>query len=86
MPTLKNIIDSIDAVDSEATIFAEQPWTPDSEVIVCLSSENSLHPPEAKGMPYFLEVSIAKDLKEDMGNMEPEALCRRIIEYAVNDA
>ena len=84
--TLKIIIDSLDTMDSEATIYAEQPWTPQSQCVVCRPSDDTLHPPEVDGMPYFLEVCIAKELKEDLAYLAPDALCQRIIDYAMKDA
>lgn len=86
MVALQSVIDRLDGYDSEATIFAATPWTPESDCIVIKPSSDKVDAPEAKGLPYFLEISIAQELKADLGTMSPEAICRRIIEYAVNDA
>jgi len=86
MMRLQAIIHSLDTLDSESTIFAAEPWTPDSDCIVCKPATGSVTPFEAKGLPYFLEVFIAKELKEDLPEKSPGALCHRIIEYAIKDA
>ena len=86
MMRLQATIDSLDSLDPESTIFAAEPWTTESDCIVCKPATGSMTPPEAKGLPYFLEVFIAKELKEDLPGKSPEALCRRIIEYAIKDA
>ncbi len=38
-------------------------------------------------MVYFLEVAIARELKEDWPSAQGEAACcERLIQYAINDA
>jgi hypothetical protein len=43
------------------------------------------------GLPYFLEIDIARDFVEDwikhLGfDPGPSAICGRVIQYAINDA
>jgi hypothetical protein len=87
-------ISDLASLDDDHTIYAAEPWTPDSEVVLAEQPEGGRDlPEEAKrlGMEYFLEVFIARDFLEDwlVGlETEPtlEEKCQRIIEYAINDA
>src|SRR5215469_5482064 len=54
------------SLDDDGVIYASEPWTPSSEVIVADGPDSGL-PDEAKrlGLDYFLEVFIARDFLED---------------------
>lgn len=80
-------------LDDEATIYAKEPWLPESASLVLCEPEEGGLPPEAKasGLAYLLEVAIARDLLEDwQASLATEASidqrCERLIAYVLNDA
>jgi len=90
---LWEVIDAIDSFDEEHTIYAETPWTENSESIVAEEPVEGGLPIEAKrmGMEYFLEIFHAKDFLEGLQSNSPCVLgtkdkCDRLIRYAINDA
>ena len=84
---LEGVLADLGRFDLHDTIYALEPWRPESEAVVGRELEDGSFPPEAKsrGMSYFLEVSIALELRKDL-NVQPDQLCARIIQYATNDA
>lgn len=81
------------SLDEANTIYASEPWTPDSEVIVAPEPSSGGLPEEAKrlGLKYFLEVFIARDfLGGWSANLHEEPTlqekCARVIKYAITDA
>jgi len=77
--------------DDDATIYAVEPWSRDSEAAVALESpEGGLSSIAAnRGMRYFLEVFIAKELLnglEKNSARSAEDRCERLIQYARNDS
>ena len=90
---LGDVIDRIFEFDGEDTIYASEPWTEQSEVMLAREPNSGRLPPEALdgGLKYFLEVSIAQEFVEDWLaslNKRPSssAVCQRVIDYAINDA
>jgi len=90
---LIDVIRQISALDESSTIYAAEPWNPSSEAIVAPEPETGGLPVEAQslGLKYFLEVFIARDFLEgwlENENSEPTDIqkCKRLIEYAINDA
>ena len=90
---LADAVRDIDTFDKEQTIYAAKPWTMDSAAIVAKEPDDGGLPPQAKEqqMAYFLEVFIANDFLNDWVPTLPQSAtleqkCRRIIEYAINDA
>lgn len=86
---LLDVIQNLAAYESTWTIFAAQPWTPQSMAAVAYEPDSGDLPVEAKdfGLKYFLEVFIAREILEDLGGApDPESQCKRIIQYAINDA
>jgi hypothetical protein len=90
---LVDIAERLSEYDVNATIYASQPWTETSDAIVALEPETGGLPAVASqaGMKYFLEVGIASDFAEDWVAFQKEkpslsAICRRLIQYAINDA
>jgi|SRR5579883_591200 len=96
---LIQLVERLDELDEEEIIFAREPWTEDSDAIVVLDPDSDAEPvpyqipPEAAaaGMTYFLEVFIAREVVEGWTASLDEkptlaATCRRVIEYAINDA
>lgn len=90
---LVDAINQLETLDDEMTIYAREPWAPDSEATVELEPDDGGLPSQAKsqGLAYFLEVFVAQEFVEGwLGNMPEQPtdldICRRLIEYAVNDA
>lgn len=93
MMTLIESVRDLDALDSESTIYAAEPWTENSKVIVAPEPASGGLPPEAEklGLKYFLEVFIARDFIEDWkANLDAEPTlqqkCARLVKYAITDA
>lgn len=90
---LVEAVRDLDALDPNATIYATEPWSPTSEIVVAEELESGGPPPEARarGMKYFLEVFIANEVMESftsqLGRAPTDAeKCERLINYAINDA
>lgn len=91
--SLLQTIQELDSLNQESTIYASQPWTADSKVIVAMEPESGGIPEDAAelGLEYFLEVSVAQEVLEGWianlgrvpGTVEKTA---RLIQYATNDA
>ena len=64
MATLADILERIDDVNDSLTIFAEGGVnsTPQSRAVVAESGDEGPRPPEAEGLDYLLEVSVAKEV------------------------
>ena len=91
--TLLDVIAQLDDLDAESTIYAMEPWTSSSSAIVAYEPTSGGLPESANelGLKYFLEVFLAKEILEDWAATlpaKPDDLkkCRRLIDYAVNDA
>jgi len=92
---LIKLIERLDELEDEDTIYAREPWTEDSDAMVVPDPEPDpdAMPPEAveAGMTYFLEVFLAREVVEGWTASLSEkpsltATCRRVIAYAINDA
>ena len=90
---LIELVQDLDALDEQSTIYASQPWTETSEAIVAHEPEAGGTPAEAKrlGLKYFLEIFIAREFIEGwMANFDTQPTlqqkCARLIQYAANDA
>jgi hypothetical protein len=88
--TLREVLRSLGSFSGEATIIAAEPWTPASAAVV---REFSAALPVAMmtddGLTYFLEVSVAREVQCALigaGWTDSDALCDRVIAYAINDA
>lgn len=91
--TLAEISARLDDFDQLLTIYAATPWNASSSAIVEIEPMSGGIPDRAKqlGLLYFLEVHIAKDVRDGLfgkKNIQPSAMeiCERIINYAENDA
>jgi hypothetical protein len=84
----------IQGEDAVPTIFASEPWTPDSRAIVIeFEGETVEPPPQARdlGCTYLIEVFIAQEFLAGLPDVAgqdptPEEKCMSLIEYAINDA
>jgi len=95
---LIQLVERLEELDEEeCIIFACEPWTEDSDAMVVPIPELEAAPDEIPreaaeaGMTYFLEVFIAREVVEGWTASFKEkpslaATCRRVIEYAINDA
>ena len=93
MVTLRNIVKGLANLDTQATIYAAEPWTSESKAIVANEPPPGGLPEEAKmcGLKYFIEVAIASDFLEGWASTlgyapSAEESCDRLIQYAINDA
>ncbi len=91
--TLLEVIQTLGELDSEATIYAAEPWSAASAVVVAREAGEGQAPPAVQdlGFVYFLEVSIADDFLKGWASMlgrvpTPEQQCERLIYYARYDA
>ena len=91
--TLLKIVQELDSLDRESTIYATEPWMENSKSMVLREPESGGLPTEAEklGLRYFLEVFIAQDfIKEWTASLNsvptPQQKCLRLIQYATNDA
>ena len=86
-------IHDLASLEEANTIYASEPWTPDSEAIVAPESASGGPPEEAKrlGLIYFLEVFTARDFLEGWAaNLHRETTLQekwaRVIKHAITDA
>ena len=92
--TLAQIAGNLDHLDPAYTIYAEATpeWVATSPAVICRAPEDGTLPTEAKGMLYFLEVSVAQEVievwKKWRGGRVPSSgeKCTAIIYYAINDS
>lgn len=90
---LIDAIRDLRSLDDGSTIYAAEPWTPDSLAVVLAEPDAKGVQVEAHGlkMPYFLEVVIARDILDGWtANPDREPTlhekCARLILYATTDA
>jgi hypothetical protein len=57
--TLAEVVECLDRLDADATVYAERPWSADARAVVAFEPEDGSIPPEAAGLEYFLEVDVA---------------------------
>lgn len=90
--TLSELIEGIDDLGEELTIYAQEPWSEGSLAVAVAEPEDGSLPVEAAGMRYLLEVPLAKDVlevwREWRGGAVPSLhdSCEAVIHYAENDA
>lgn len=91
--TLLDVVSGLNRLDDELTIYAREPWTRDSEVILEVEPDEGGLPARAAkgGFAYFIEVFIASEILGDWSRSlsippSEERMCDRLIQYAINDA
>lgn len=85
--TLVELLRQLETLDPEGTILATAPWARSSSAQVVLEPEDgSVASMERDGMSYFIEVAIARELREDLPHLSADEFCDRVVSYAVNDA
>jgi hypothetical protein len=90
---LIDLVVKLASLDSEATIYAAEPWASDSLAIVDKEPPTGGLPEAAtcQGLKYFLEVFVARDFLDDWESSldktpTDQARCERLIRYVVDDA
>lgn len=91
---LAEIISQGDFAGDDVTIYAERPWTTASEAILVSPPPEFTHAIRQgeKAFDYFLEAFIARDFLDDLvalgdgAAMSEDERCKRLIQYAENDA
>ena len=93
MMSLIEAVHELDSFDQESTIYASEPWSKDSRVLVALESNSSglADRVEELRLKYFLEVFIAQEFLQGwISNLErvpgTEEKTERLIQYASTDA
>ncbi|MFG1172768.1 hypothetical protein AAFN90_04055 [Erwiniaceae bacterium CAU 1747] len=91
--TLTDIINQLSSFDSDDTIYARQPWTPDSEAIVATEPDDGGLPDKVAKInaEYFIEIFLADQFLKGWLLSHDKKLavkdqCRRLVQYAENDA
>lgn len=66
MPTLRDLLSNIDAMDPDSTIYTpgQRPLTLDSPAMAAREPDSGSFPREAAGMEYLLEVRLAQEAME----------------------
>ncbi|MCT9094228.1 hypothetical protein N4G70_36115 [Streptomyces sp. ASQP_92] len=86
MPSLLDVLQSLDDQPREATIFAARPWAATSDAAVRMDDE----PPH--GLAYLLEVELAQGVLDVWSSWRegtkptPEQKCQAVIHYAEHDS
>lgn len=91
--TLLRVIETLDTLNEEDTIYVAEPWHEDAKALVAFEPLPKGTPEDALrlGLKYFLEVIIAKEFLEEWAEhvgTKPSLhdACERLIQYAINDA
>ena len=91
--TLLKVIQELNTLDQESTIYAAKPWAENSIAIVLPEPVDEDIPQKANelGLKYFIEVFIAHEFLTDWEmklDKKPNIheKCARLIYYAINDA
>ncbi len=91
--TLLHVVQKLNTLDDESTIYALKPWTENSKAMALREPQSGGVPLEAEalGLEYFLEIAIANEFIQDwVASLDvvpsPQQKCLRLIQYAINDA
>ncbi len=90
--SLRELVDSLNQLDPEFTIYAKRDWSENSPAIACLAPDDSTLPAAAADMDYLLEVYLAQEVvevwKQWSGGKVPSSSekCAAIIYYGMNDS
>lgn len=87
---LESALDQVQQLQGDDVIFAKKPWTLDSEAEIA-SLDSDLRVPKEiadRGLAYFLEADVAREVLEVFGDHEPTLNEHRalLIYYAEHDA
>jgi hypothetical protein len=81
--TLAEVIEQLEDLDKDATIYAAKPWGPDAQAVVAVESEDGAMSVSAGRLYYFLEVDIALEAARASSAGTP---FHRVLHYAENEA
>jgi len=90
--TLLDVVRALNSFDKESTIYAVEPWSENAKAEVILNSSLNEHADLNKlGMTYLIEVFLAQEFMEGWlaslaAKPTLDEQCRRLVEYATNDA
>ena len=92
--TLADLMEQLDSLDDDLTIYAEKnpDWSVNSLAVVLPEPDEGGVPDEARGMSYLLEVFLAKEVVEvwsgGRAGRKPTVRdkCEAVIHYAEHDA
>jgi hypothetical protein len=74
----------------EDTIYVAEPWGGDADALLSSETPDATDPiiQAGKSYAYFLEGFIARDFLDDLGAPDDvgEAVCDRLIRFAIDDA
>lgn len=89
--TLRDVVAHLDELDEGETIYAARPWRSGSKAVVVLEPSAAARRAVQDGMPYMLEVWIAKEAVEVWSAWRNgrtptlEDRVRAVVYYAIND-
>jgi hypothetical protein len=92
MMTLGALLDRVDELGEDSTIYARRPWTCESEAFATSENDVDLVELARTGVAYLLEVSIAREVidvwRSWRAGSSPTSLdrCMAVIHYALHDA
>jgi hypothetical protein len=81
--TLGELVERLEALNADATIYAARPWSADARAVVAVEAEDGSTPKAADGLGYFLEVGLAL---EAASVSRAGSRFERVVYYAENDA
>ena len=91
--TLKEIVEDVDQLGDDGTVYLYEKWTVNSKgFMITASDDDEELPMEYKLAKYFLEVDLIKDVIEVFNEWHEKhttnikKVCEAVIYYAVNDA
>jgi hypothetical protein len=86
MKTLRSVVETLEESPPEGIIVAALPWSLQSRAEVMIFDDQiSAADMTTDGMVYFFEVDLALEFLDGV-LLEGDDRCRRLIEYAINDA
>jgi hypothetical protein len=81
--TLGEVVDELEVLDSDATIYAAKPWSKEARAVVAIEPDDGSIPGGAAGLDYFLEVGIAIEAARVSAT---GTRFERVVYYAERDA
>jgi len=92
MTTLGSLLEQLEHLNDEDTLYARQPWNNASDASVAEEGGEAAKEALAAGLEYFLEVSLARDVLQTWSSWRgnqiptPTQACDAIVHYATHDA
>jgi hypothetical protein len=88
--TLLEVTARLSSFPEEAVIFAESPWSAASFAVVVENEMGMVMSVGGRDLEYFLEISISLEVMDGFRKYSKhhstESCCKRLIDYAINDA